>query len=242
MTRPAPSMPGVVLACLAVAGCAPRLPATSDPAAVCEARALIARALGESARRFTQNLHVTLSSEVAPAELAARGAVSVRRPDDLRMLLVGPGGSTAFDVLLDARGYRFAVPALDRVVRGTWAQPSTTRRALPVDFLRWWLLRPLAGDLVFADRSGMHLRLVLRDDRTTVDIDVDDRGPIRAERLTFGEDGTRVDTETLEASGFGCGKATYTQASSTLVARIECESERTGAADKAFVDPDRGAP
>lgn len=233
---------GVSLVACVACSQAPRA-SHPDVAAICEARAFIARTREASAARFTQNLRVTLSSEHAPAELAARGALSARRPSDLRMLLLGPGGSTAVDVLLDERGYRFAMPPLDRIVRGTWAEASATRRALPVDFLRWWLLRPLEGELVHAERRGLRLRLVLRDANTSIDLQIDDRGPVHGERLTFDERGVRVDRETLDASRFGCGAARYTQESSGLIADIACEREREGAADKAFVDPDAaGAP
>ena len=79
---------------------------------------------------------------------------------------------------------------------------------------------------------------MLRDGWTTIDVDVDDRGPVSARRTTFGRDGLRADEETLEASGFGCARASYTQESSGLVAQVECESQRPSASDKAFVDPD----
>jgi hypothetical protein len=91
----------------------------------------------------------------------ARGAVAVEPGQAVRMILVGPGGVTALDAWVRPDRFRFAVPALDLVRRGT-DDGEPTARGLPVGFFRWWFLDPLGGTLLTSP-SGPNVRtFVLR--------------------------------------------------------------------------------
>jgi hypothetical protein len=117
-------------------------------------------------------------------------------------------------------------------------------RGLPVDFLRWWLLRPFAGTLLYALREEGADRFVLRDDRALVDVRVDDAGAIVARRTTFlaqhpGEPPRQVDEETVTAERLDCGVVRYRQASTHLDIVVTCEGVESRTPNpRAFVDPD----
>jgi hypothetical protein len=179
--------------------------------------------------------------------MEARGAVAIAPPDALRMVLLGPGGTTALDLWASGERYRFAVPALELLRRGDASTPRTAMRGLPVDFLRWWLLRPFAGTLLWHEREATADRFVLRDANATVDLRVEDSGAITARRTTFlaeaaGEAPHQVDEETVHADSLRCGVVRYRQASTHLDIVVTCEGEEPRAPNpRAFVDPDGDA-
>ena len=176
--------------------------------------------------------------------MEARGAVAIAPPDALRMVLLGPGGTTALDLWASGKRYRFAVPALDLLRRGDASTPRSATRGLPVDFLRWWLLRPFAGTLLWYARESDADRFVLRDDHAIIDLRVGDAGPVTAQRTTFlsalpGEPPAVVDVETVATAGLGCGVVRYRQASTHLDIVVTCEGLAPRAPNpRAFVDPD----
>jgi hypothetical protein len=191
----------------------------------------------------TQRLALTLREPVSGRELRARGAVAVAPPSSLRMILLGPGGTTALDLWMADERFRFAVPAIGLLERGDARTPRAAKRGLPVDFLRWWLLRPLSGTLLFHKREANGDRFVLRDGQAIVDVDVKDDGRVRATRSTFsGHPARRDDEETVTATRMGCADASYRQASTGLVAHVRCEAEQTSStpSPRAFEDPDAG--
>ena len=179
----------------------------------------------------TATIRLALRAPYLPSEVSSRGAVATRPPEDLRMMLLGPGGATAMDVWLHGDRFRMEIPAIDRVVRGDASTPSGDRRGLPIGFFRWWLLRPFTGKLHAARDTPRGLEVLLRQDEAWIDMVFLANGSIEATRRS------RVDVERLTTSRIGCGRTTYVQESTKLEAIVECESERDGANAKAFEEP-----
>src|SRR5690606_36045606 len=102
--------------------------------------ALAQAARGEGAR--TMRLALSLREPLTGRTLERRGALAIAPPDALRMILLGPGGTTPLDLWVRGEAFRFAVPAIDLSKRGDATTPRAEMRGLPVDFLRSWLLRP----------------------------------------------------------------------------------------------------
>ncbi|MFO0757179.1 MAG: hypothetical protein U0359_11860 [Byssovorax sp.] len=198
----------------------------------------------------TLKLDLTLREPTTGKVLHARGAAAIAPPGSLRMILLGPGGTTALDLWIHGDDYRFAVPALGLVKRGDAATPPAERRGLPVDFLRFWLLHPARGELLFAERErGGAARFTLRDGDAVVDLRSLEHQRIEARRRTFsarpGEPAVPSDEETVTAEGLGCAAARYHQASTGLDVEVRCEGESLDPpSERAFVDPDAegGAP
>jgi hypothetical protein len=202
-------------------------------------------ALEQTAQRpRTMQISLSLREPITRRTLEARGALAVAPPESLRMILLGPGGTTSLDLWLHADRFRFAVPAIDLLRRGDASTPRAEMRGLPVDFLRWWLLRPTSGTLLWhaSERDGD--RFVLRDGHSIVDLRVTQSGRVKAKRTTWevrsGKERRKVDEEVIEADRFGCGFVRYEQASTNLLVTVKCESEETKRAPnpRAFVDPD----
>src|SRR4029079_240686 len=101
-------------------------------------------------------------------------------------ILLGPGGTTALDLWAKDDQFRFAVPAIDLLRRGDASTPREQMRGLPVDFLKWWLLRPAEGSLLWHERKGPAERFVLRDGPAIVDLCALDDGAVIARRMTWG--------------------------------------------------------
>lgn len=216
-----------------------------SPATIsCDARAKIDRLAAASTRR-KQNVRLELSAPFMPSAIQARGAVAMDpAAGDLRMILLGPGGATAIDLWMHGDAYRFVVPALDRTLRGNGATPPSERRGLPVDFLGWWMLHPLRGELLFAEETALGVAFVLRDVQPGAVAYVDARigadGALDATRTTWSGD-VRIDEERVHATSLGCGRVEYTQASTSLRVVAECESESGDVPARAFVDPEASA-
>lgn len=214
-----------------------------DPTAYIEARALLAALRRERDEMRTETIALTIDAPYMPSRLVARGAVAIRPPDAIRMILLGPGGTTAMDLWSVDDRYRFAIPALDIVRVGSLLAPIRAERGLPVDFLRWWLLDPLGGRLLAARRlgnaeggaggAGLEL-LIATDERTTTAI-VHDDGRISAHRSWWSPH--LVDEEWIEATSLRCGTVVYRQRSTQLVVRATCEASRKGATVRAFDPP-----
>ncbi len=186
----------------------------------------------------TRRIAIELREPRSGRVLSARGAVAILPPRALRMILIGPGGTTALDLWIDGARYRFAVPAIDLEKRGDLAGPREERRGLPVDFLAAWLLHAARGDLVGYERTADGDRFRLRDDGAVVDLLAHDGGHVELRRETWAL-GNRIDEETISADGFGCVKARYHQGSTGLDVAVTCEAETKGEpAPKALADPD----
>ncbi|WP_437275673.1 hypothetical protein WME90_31075 [Sorangium sp. So ce375] len=237
--------------------------ARPDPSAWREGRERLAdlRREVEGAGPRTLRVRLALREPRTGHMLEARGAIAVAPPalegrartagsdvvepeGALRMILLGPGGTTALDLWVRGDRFRFAVPALDLLRRGDASTPRASLRGLPVDFLRWWMLHPAAGKLLWYSRAASTDSFVLRDGDAVIDLRVNDRGVIGARRTTWstaeGARRRRLDEEVVIAEGIGCGNVRYAQASTGLLITVICEAEeRERAPDpRAFVDPD----
>ena len=78
----------------------------------------------------------------------------------MRLILLGPGGSTALDVWVTPDRWRCHVPALGLLRRGGENAPA----GLPIAFFRAWFIAPFAGRLLTSSGG----ELVLRDRAATV--------------------------------------------------------------------------
>lgn len=221
-------------------GCAPRVAAELPSPGLAEwQRGLdrLAALRRAAAGARTERLALSLREPFTGRVLQARGAVALAPPRALRMILLGPGGTTALDLWMDGARFRFAVPAIELVKRGDLGAPRGERRGLPVDFLGWWLLRPASGALLWTARVEGGDRLVLRDGGAIVDLVAFDDGRVEARRTTW-VDGKRVDEETVKAGSMGCAPVRYHQGSTGLDVTVTCEGEVLGEPPaRAMVDP-----
>jgi hypothetical protein len=236
---------------IATAGCAPAAATLAPPtsaswrAGLDRLEALRRAATPDRPRTYRETL--SLREPFTGKTLRARGGVAVSPPDALRMILVGPGGTTALDLWSRGDRFRFAVPAINLVKRGDERTARASMRGMPVDFLRWWFLRPAAGTLLWHERQADGDRFVLRDGAAIVDLEAHDDGRIEAKRTLWERDASgeqhRLEEERVEASGPGCAKVSYHQRSTGLEVEVACEGEETSAAPspRAFEDPDLAA-
>ena len=245
----------VLCVAVALAGCAPaaapKAPVRAPPtqAEWAYARKLLA---GIQPQARTERISLALREPHTGRVLSARGAVAVLPPRSLRMILLGPGGTTALDLWIDGDRYRFAVPALDLVKRGDLRAPREERRGLPVDFLAFWLLHPARGRLLWygawsgGDQEGGD-HLVLRDGEAIVDL-YTVGGGLAARRTTWSSADSGhaklIDEEHVKATGLGCAEVRYHQRSTGLDVEVRCEDVTPGPPPaRALVDPDaEGAP
>jgi hypothetical protein len=197
----------------------------------------------------TRHIALELREPRSGRVLSARGAVAIQPPRALRMILLGPGGTTALDLWVDGDRYRFAVPAIDLQKRGDLRAPREERRGLPVDFLAYWLLHPASGELAWASRDDAGERLVLRDGMAMVDLRARDDGRLEAHRATWssperpGATPRLLEDETVAADGLGCARVRYHQGSTGLDVTVTCEKETLGEPPaRALADPDAEAP
>lgn len=184
---------------------------------------------------YTMKLSLHLSEPRTGQQLRARGAVAASPGDDsLRMILLGPGGVTALDLWSCRDRYRLALPSVDLIRRGDAHSPAEQRRGLPVDFLRWWLLRPLAGRLLHHGAQAGQERFVLRDGEAIVDVRLGPGGALVAERRSSG------DRERVSTAGPGCQTVHYWQQSTGIDITVDCETldGRRSPKQSAFDDPD----
>jgi len=150
----------VLTVCIGCAiGCGPRGSQPSHPAVLtreqlADAGAIPPLALSHWARRptqdFRQEIRISIRDGVSGRGFEGRGALAVRPGHALRMILLGPGGTTAMDVWIRDGRFRVAIPALDRSVRGDGSTPREKLRGMPIDLLTRWLVAPFGGVVVSA--------------------------------------------------------------------------------------------
>jgi hypothetical protein len=163
-----------------------------------------------------------------PRALSARGAIAVRPPDALRMIMLGPGGTTAFDLWICGDRFKLSIPAADVERRGDRDTPTSELRGLPVAFLRWWLLQPLAGRLVNHETDDEAQRFDLRDGAALTRVSLPaDRWPLAIER---GDESMIISSE-------GCAEVSY-QRAGAIALTVRCEALEASPRAEAFVDPD----
>jgi hypothetical protein len=231
-----------------LAGCAPApasaIPAEAPPTTAEWKRAgeqLAALRAAASAPR-TERIALTLREPRSGRVIQARGAVAIAPPRALRMILLGPGGTTALDLWIDGDRYRFAVPAIDLEKRGDLRGPREERRGLPVDFLAFWLLHPARGRLLWHRREDGGERFLLRDGEALVDLRTRGDGRVEGRRMSWsapgGEAPRLLDEETVSALGLRCAEVRYHQGSTGLDVTVRCEGETPGDPPaRALADP-----
>lgn len=207
--------------CAAAEPVAPRYPTSIQRRETARALADAARALEPDAPR---TLHVTATfGHERGRLLQGRGVVAVRPPRDVRLQLLGPGGLTALDLWISGEHDRLAIPALGRVERDLAERPGR-----PAGFLRWWLLAPLTGRLLWIDADG---RAVLRAaDGAIVTVELAARS-VKATRTT------RADVEHVDAELSPCGRSTWRSERTGVTVSIACERATGPAPDRAFEEP-----
>jgi hypothetical protein len=193
---------------------------------------------------YVARIALTMVEPRSGRTLDARGAVAIDPGRALRMILVGPGGATALDAWVTPAAWRFAVPALELVKRGTSSEGA---RGLPVGFFRWWFLTPLDGDVIRARGTAGEGSVILRRGDVVADV----RYRRGHEMLGLGvERRASGDVERLEwlcasLEARAGDRGTYVQPSSGLRVAIEVEAiAPEPPAPESFVDPDAagGAP
>jgi hypothetical protein len=232
---------------------APRSFAAPAPWREGRRRLLDLRHEAQGAGARTLRVRLALREPRTGQVLEARGAVAIspaledgapEASGALRMILLGPGGTTALDFWARGDSFRFAVPALNLLKRGDASTSRATLRGLPVAFLRWWLLRPAAGSLLWVGRAGTTDAFVLRDGDAIIELRLAEGGRLGARRTTWasapGVGPSLIDEETIIAGRIGCGTLRYAQASTGLLVTVTCEGEeRDHTPDpRAFIDPD----
>lgn len=216
------------LSCVAMTGCAaaapPVAPTYPTPVARRAAMEAMARAAVDLGANRDRTLRVTATIGVAggPSQ-RGRGFVAVRHPSDVRMQLLGPGGLTALDVWIAGPHDRMVIPAISRVEQDSGGAPGR-----PHGFLRWWLLAPLSGRVLWVEPDGHILLRAL--DGALVSIRLD-HGRMRATRTTPN------DVEHLDAELVACGRATWRSERADVAVAITCEAEGPPAPAKAFEEP-----
>jgi len=186
----------------------------------------------------TDTISLELDAPYLPSRVKARGAMAVRVPDRLRMIMLGPGGTTAMDLWMKGDSFRFSIPALGRELAGDASTPAEKKRGLPVDFLRAFVLDPLGGRVLAASRRGAALEVLIDEPpNKIVELTLGGDGAIRLHRSWFSSDQEIIEEEWIEASGLGCATATYRQKTTQLVVTARCEKSRVGLNEVALEEP-----
>lgn len=240
---------------LALVGCGPRvIPPTSyativqrkertpsPPPAVSQAewslsRERLAHVRAEQPDRpYVQRVRLAIVDPRTGKEYLARGAVAVSPDRAARMLLVGPGGTTALDVWVTKERFKFSVPGIQMEKRGGTSPEDA--RGLPIGLLRWWFLSPLGGKLLVGRSNAYESAWLLRDGEATVTVRTDGRRFIAVRR----EAGTM---EGIEWLGRGLvpragSRGRYVEGTYGLRVEVIVEEVMPDEPDPAaFLDPD----
>jgi len=102
---------------------------------------------------YVERVQIALREPRTGKIFEGRGAIAVQPGHALRMILVGPGGSTALDLWITPDRWRLHAPALGPPRHGTTAPPE-----LPIGFFRWWFLAPYDGRLLTIDEGKVVMR------------------------------------------------------------------------------------
>ncbi len=205
---------------------------------------------GQPAAPYGVVVRVTLREPRSGRSFVARGAVAVDPHRALRMILLGPGGTTALDAWVTPEAYRFEVPSIGLLEKGgERADP-----ALPVAFLRWWFLAPVDGRLLAGfsgpDVSLPHLAacpgqwFILRRGASTVTLCDGPKPGGTVEMFATernGEEDERLSFRGRGLSPHAGDTARYEGGRSGVRAYVEVESLDGDPPDpRAFLDPDHG--
>jgi hypothetical protein len=192
----------------------------------------------------TEEIAITLEAPLLPGAIRARGAIAVVPGRAARVVLLGPGGTTAADLWMDRERHRLAVPARDTITRG---KRGESLRGMPLELFRTWFLEPLDGELLDASVDDGVMRAVLRTRDATVFVRAERDDALVIERVPLPsgteEPGGEPDVEIIRApGGAACARVTYERPRLGVRAEITCASRKAGAAERAMRDPDAGAP
>lgn len=119
-------------------------------------------------RPYVERVRLAINDPRTGKQYEARGAVAVSPNHAARMMLVGPGGTTALDVWVTKERFRFAVPAIHLEKRG--GTDPAEASGLPIGMLRWWFLSPLGGRMLLARSTPAESAWILRDGSATVSV------------------------------------------------------------------------
>ncbi len=125
----------------------------------------------QPSKPYVERIRVAFVEPHTGKRYEGRGAVAVSPDNAARMMLVGPGGTTALDLWVTKSRFRFAMPSLRIERRG--AVDAEEGRGLPIGMLRWWFVSPLAGRLLLARSTESATTWLLRDGDATVTVRTD---------------------------------------------------------------------
>ncbi len=190
-------------------------------------------------RPYVERVAVAMIDPRTGKRYQSRGAVAVSPDHAARMILLGPGGTTAVDVWVTRDRFRFSVPGLKYERRGG-ADPEEAR-GLPVGLLRWWFLAPLSGRLLVARSTAKESSWLLRDGDATVLVRSDGRRFL-AVRTQEGHD-EGLEWLAPRSEGEAGAQGRYVDGRNGL--RVEVLVEGVSAEEPdpdAFADPDGETP
>ena len=177
-----------------------------------------------------EEIEIAIRDDIAGRGFEGRGVLAVRPRHALRMILLGPGGTTAMDVWIRDDRYRVAIPALDRVVRGDAATPAAEQRGLPIALLSRWLVDPFGGCVVAA-----HAGRVEEQGRVVDDLSV---GPAGArDFVVFARRVGAFEVRAREVRGARIVARAWWLERGRVVAWLDGEESAFGAEDTAPIVP-----
>lgn len=181
---------------------------------------------------YVDNVRVALRDPRTGQVFSGRGAIAVEPGRALRLILLGPAGTTALDVWATRDRFRFAIPPANVIRRGGEESPSE----LPIGFFRSWFLRRYEGRLLTIAGDA----LVLRDGAATLRVYglLDTTAPVKVS----WREGSSI--QELEVADRGAPppvgeRVRYRAVATGLEVEVTVESVSDAPADpSAFVDPD----
>lgn len=184
---------------------------------------------------YVERVRVSLFEPFRRTSYEARGAVAVDPEHAVRMILLGPGGTTAIDLWVTEERYRFLVPAVGSERKG--ARRSDDAQGLPVAFFRWWFLSPLRGRLLAANATGSETSWLLKDGAATILLRGDGTRFFAMRREGEREEGLAWHGDGL--APVGGSRARYVEGRHGLRVDVDVEAvETTPPPSDAFTDPE----
>ena len=193
---------------------------------------------GRSERPYVERVRLSINDPRTGRQYQARGAVAVSPGRAARMMLLGPGGTTALDVWVTKDRFRFSVPAIKLEKRG--GTDPEQARGLPIGMLRWWFLSPLNGRLLLARSTRDESSWILRDGPATVTVRSDGKRFIALRREGETVEGIEWSSRGLVPQAGEHGR--YVDGRSGLRVEVFVEDVLPTEPDpEAFDDPDEQA-
>ncbi|HSO38374.1 MAG TPA: hypothetical protein VLT33_37855 [Labilithrix sp.] len=190
---------------------------------------------GQPDHPYVERVRLAISDPRTGKRYEARGAVAISPGRAARMMLVGPGGTTALDVWVTKDRFRFSVPAINLQKRG--GTDPAEARGLPIGMLRWWFLSPLAGRLLLARSTPAESAWILRDGSATVTLRSDGNRFVALRREGDLLEGIEWIARGLVPQGGAHGQ--YLEGRFGLRVEVAVEEVLTSEPDpEAFADPD----